>query len=362
MTTKKTYILRGTLTAIEPLATASKELVDEGKKIYGANSPVPVPSFHTQEGTHLYFPATGLRGTLRRALRDVVRQNLIKRGSEGLLIDEHYLLTLGGIKGAGAEDRSSVKQEEEWRTRNVLLSLFGAGDAGFLSFVQGKTSIANAICSASIKPMAITGARTNDLFANREGLDFLADSEIDNLVARAAGNAKASAIRKEIGLKTAALQKAKRAGDDDTDALTQDIEKLNASLDKTLKDSKASSVSVGMPLAGFQAIPPYSIMDHTIKIFNATAEELGGMIAALNQFSLNPTIGAHRAVGCGEVKAQYTMFEVTATGSHPIASIAVGGYMPMEVSNQTDSFDSAVNAFNAYLESDDFDLSVPYAL
>lgn len=361
MTTKKTYILRGTLTAIEPLATASKELIDEGKKLYGANSPVPVPSFHTQDGTHLYFPATGLRGTLRRALRDVVRSNLIQRGSKGLLIDEHYLLTLGGIKGAGAEDRSSVKQEEEWRNRNVLLSLFGAGDAGFLSFVQGKTSIANAVCSASTQPMVMTGARTNDLFANKEGLDFLADSEIDNLIARAAGNAKASGIRKEIGKKTAELQQAKRSGED-TDAIAQDIEKLNASLDKTLKDSKASSVSVGMPLAGFQAIPPYSIMDHSIKVFNATPEELGGMIAALNQLSLNPIIGAHKATGCGEIKAQYKVIEVTSTGSQCIANISIGNYEPMTVSDQSVPFDQAVSAFKAYLESDQFDLSVPYAL
>lgn len=359
---KATYIIKGTIESIEPLATASKDLVDFGKKVYGANTPVPVPSFDNENGKHLYFPATGLRGTLRRALRDVLRDNLISRGANGLLLDEHYLLTLGGIKGSGAEQRSTVKMEEEWRKRNVLLSLFGAGDAGVLNFVSGKSSVGNAICSSIVKPMHISGVRTDDLFRSREGLSFLVDSEVSELIARAEGNSKASVIRKEIGAKEVELRKAKRE-DIDTSSIQSELTKLNEKLEKTLKDSNATSVSVGMPLAGFQAIPPYTSMEHTIKLFNATQEELGGMFAALNQLSLNPIVGAHRAVGCGEIKADYEVFKVTEQGLQGFALLTIGGFIPMQViTSESDEFEAASKAFAAYLSGEDFDISVPYAI
>lgn len=359
---KNTYIIKGTIESVEPLATASKDLIDNSKRINGANSPIPIPSFDTEEGKRLYFPATGLRGTLRRALRDILRRNLIERGANGLLLDEHYFLTLGGIKGAGADQRSTVKQEEEWRNRNVLLSLFGAGDAGVLNFVTGKASIGNAICGSSTRPMTISGARTDDLFRNRDGISFLVDSEVDELIARAEGNAKASVIRKQVGTKEMELRKAKRDGTD-ISGIEAELSKLNDKLTATLKDSNAASVSVGMPLSGFQAIPPFTTMDHTIKLFNATPLELGGMLAALNEFSMNPTVGAHKSTGCGEIKAQYEVTKVTPQGLASIATIKVGGYEASQViKGYAAEYKEAVDAFMAYLESEQFDISVPYAI
>lgn len=360
---KHTYIIKGTISSVEPLATASKDLVDSGKKLYGANSPVPVPSFDTETGKRLYFPASGLRGALRRRLRDVLRDNLIARGKPGLLLDEHYFLTLGGIKGSGAEQRSTVKMEEEWRKRNVLLSLFGAGDAGVLNFVTGKSSVGNALCGIETKPMVISGARTDDLFRNREGLEYLVDSEVSELIARAEGNTKASAIRKEITKLELDLRKAKRE-DLDTTAIDSELKKLNENLEKTLKASNASSVSVGMPLAGFQAIPPFASMEHTIKLFAATPVELGAMLEALNRLSLNPTIGAHKAVGCGEIKAEYELCRVSEAGLLGIAKIRVGGFVPMQVNPAVDNdeLEEAGRAFQDYLEGDDFDVSVPYTI
>ena len=356
-----TYIFRGTIEAVEPLATASKELIDSHKKIHGAYSPLPVPSFDTEDGKRLYFPASGLRGTLRRALRDVMRDNVIQRGGKGLLLDEHYLLTLGGIKGSGAESRSTVAHEEEWRKRNVLLSLFGAGDAGVLNFVTGKAAIGNALCPATIKPMTLSGVRSDDLFRDRKGLNFLVESEFEELVARSEGNAKASKLRQEIGKKEIAIRNAKRANDD-ADSLIKELEALNKDLEKTLKDSKADSVSVGMPLAGYQAIPPMSKMEHSIKIFNASLLELGGMLAALNQFSLNPIVGAHKASGCGEVQAKYEVLKVTDTGLTKVASIEVGGFEPMRTTESTDEFEAATSEFAKYLSGDNFDISIPHAL
>lgn len=356
-----TYILVGKVEAVEPLATASKDLVDMGKKLYGAYSPVPVPSFNTAEGKRLYFPATGLRGSLRRALRDVLRDKHIERGAKGLLLDEHYLLTLGGIKGSGAEQRSTVAMVDEWRERNVLLSLFGAGDAGVLGFMAGKSSVGNAICEAGVAPMTLSGARSDDLFRDRGGLEFLVESEINELVARSEGNAKASVLRKEISQKQIGLRNLKREGGDAT-KLEAELVKLNEKLEETLKTSNASSVSVGMPLSGFDAIPPFSVMEHTIKLHNVQPQELGGMLAALNKFSLKPVVGAHKSTGCGEIKATYEVLKVTDQGRVSVGEVSLGGFEPMQVIRSTEELSNAIEAFKVYLEGEDFDISVPYAI
>ena len=70
------------------------------------------------------FPSTGIRGALRRRARDLVRNAAIAAtGNETpFTLDEHYFLTLGGIKGEGAQERSTVAMEEEWRRKNPLLS------------------------------------------------------------------------------------------------------------------------------------------------------------------------------------------------------------------------------------------------
>ena len=86
-----------------------------------------------RDGEYLYFPATGIRGALRRAARDVLRQIIIdKTGNPTPLSRPTLFLTLGGIKGSGDMDRSTVADENHWRNANPLLSLFGAGDAGVL--------------------------------------------------------------------------------------------------------------------------------------------------------------------------------------------------------------------------------------
>ncbi|TKD35296.1 hypothetical protein [Azotobacter chroococcum] len=364
---RATYILEGNLTAKQPLATCSKDLKDASERRNGKNSPIPVPSTQTAKGTRLMFPATGIRGKLRRALRDVLRENMIARTGNGkpLSLDEHYLLTLGGIKGAGEESKSTIALEAEWREKNPLLSLFGAGHAGVLGFMQGRLGVGNAICTEASEPVQFSGARTDDLFRNKEQVAFLSDDDVQALISRSEGNRDASAIRTAIKAKEKAHKASLKKNDEAISvALNTELEGLKTELEAVLNDSGASSVSVGMPLSGWQAIPADSVMDHCMTVANSTLVELGAMLTAIEQFSLHPILGAHYASGCGQVAGSWEVFKVVRgqgkVSQGTISFAPFTGLLEINAFPESDLF-AAQEAFTQYLASDKFDLSIPSA-
>ena len=362
---RATYVLEGTFTAEQPLATCSKDLKDANERMKGKNVAIPVPSTKTPHGTRLMFPATGIRGKLRRCLRDALRQAVIdKTGNEKpLSLDQHYLLTLGGIKASGEESKSTVALEAMWREKNPLLSLFGAGAAGVLGFVQGRLSVGNAICQDASEPVTFSGARSDDLFRNREQVAFLSDEDVQALISRSEGNRDASTIRTSIKALEKNVKAEKKKGHDDAvSALQQELEAANAELSSVLTDSGASSVSVGMPLAGFQAIPAGSIMDQSMIIANGTLVELGALLAALEHFAAFPIIGAHFATGCGQVSGQWEVFK-TVPGRGKV-SMGIVRFQPfsamVEIEAAPDSdLHAAQLAFREYLAGEGLDLRIP---
>lgn len=357
------YVLEGEIKAEQPLATCSAALKEaEG----GKGKPIPVPHMQTPEGKRLYFPATGIRGKLRRSLRDILRANEIQRtgNAKPLSLDQHYLLTLGGIKGSGETDKASVDQEALWRERNVLLSLFGAGDAGYMGMVHGRLAVGNAICETVSQPHIFSGVRSDDLYRDRSQIEFLSPADISALVAQSQGNRDASAIKREI----AALDKARKAArtakeTDRVDALSAQIEQLETDM-QNVKTETGAKMSVGMPLDGWQAIPVGAVMRHRFMLNNATAVELGALLAALDHFSAMPVIGAHFAAGCGLVSARWELFKaVPGEGKTSLGVLVLepfSGALTIEAPADSEVF-AARKAFQNYLTGDQFNLSIPSA-
>lgn len=361
-----TYVFEGKLIARQPLSTCSKELKDADARL-GANRPLPIPQVQTPKGTRLMFPGTGIRGGFRRALRDVLRDGLIKATDNPtpLSLDEHYFLTLGGIKAKGDEDKSSVTLEAQWRENNPLLSLFGAGAAGVLSFVQGKLSVGNAICVDVSEPLVISGARTNDLYRDRSQVQFLSQEDIETLVARATGNRDSSVIKRAIKKAEADLKLAKKAKDDELiQAAQAQIEELQVELKSVQEESGTEGNSVGMPLAGFKAIPPEAEMSHRMVLSGGNEVELGAMLAMLGRFSYQPLLGAHIAVGCGQVAGQWEVFK-NQPDVKPVSigTISFEPYDSVLTINAPDNGEllKAKAAFLELLAKNAFDLSIPSA-
>lgn len=354
---KKVYVLEGVITSDQPLATCSKALLDsESVKDFAT----PVPSCDTKMGKRLMFPATGLRGTLRRAVRDAVRMRVaaITGNEKPFSLDETYLHTLGGIKGSGEQERKSVAHEAEWRGLNPLISLFGAGDAGFLGFVTGNLSVGNAICINECQPDIFSGARTDEFYQNRGQAAFLSDSDVEALVKRAKGGKDASEIKKQVKLREAELKKANKAGQVEVaEALNAQLLELQSDLDSVKEKSGTTDNSIGRPLAGWQTIPQGQEMNQKMILAQSDETELGFILAGLDQFSRFPVIGAHFAAGCGLISGEWTVYEVQQAGKVEIGTVSIGDFSPITIKGE--ALAQAFAAFDAFMLSKKWNFSIP---
>lgn len=351
----RTFDFTGSFTAVQPLATCSKDLND---KEGGSLKPIPVPSLKKADGKHLYFPATGIRGALRRAARDVIRELTIKKTGNPtpFSLDQHYFLTLGGIKGSGDEDRSTVAMESYWRHANPLLSIFGAGDAGVLNFVSGHLCVSNAVTKLPCEPVQFSGARADDIYRDKHQARFLTDTDLDALISRSQGNKSRSTLQSQIKTFEKDLKKLK--GDAEKSAAIQaKIDTLKAQIVSVKGETGASDVSVGMPLAGWQAIPEGETLEARFTLFRASDIELGLFLKALNQFALFPVLGAHRANGNGLVSGEFTVSEI-GTRRDAVGTIKFTEMSPLEISG--DVLERAIHAFDDWFASDKPDFSIPH--
>ena len=360
----QTYILEGTLVSDQPLATCSKDLKDtheaKNKNSSTPASPsVPVPSMRTNNGTRLYFPATGIRGSLRRACRDLVRNHVIKTtgNTTPFSLDEHYMLTLGGIKDSKESDKKTVAEEARWRELNPLLSLFGAGAAGHLGFVEGHLHVGNAITEEPCEPTTFSGARTDDLYRDKSQLRYFSEEDILSLVGRSQGNRDRSKLDKELKSAQKALTAAKAKGlTAAIDEASSKVEGLKSQIEGIKEASGTGDVSVGMPLAGYQAIPQGERLQHMMRLVRSNEIELGCLLATLNQFSQNPIIGANKATGCGQVSGQWEVFEVTEKGKRSLGMVVLRPYEPIEL---TGSLGEKLAQFEAFLSSKETNFGIP---
>lgn len=359
----KSYLLIGTITAEQPLATCSKDLKDrEG----GDMKPIPVPSTMTRDGKRLMFPATGIRGKIRRMARDVVRTAIIEKSGieKPFNLDQHYLLTLGGIKSSGDAERTTVAMDAAFRNANPLISLFGAGDAGDLGFVPGHLGVSNAICQMPCEgenaPVVMSGARTDDLYRDKAQVAFLSEADIIGLIGHADDNRARSQLKNEQkGLETK-LRKLKKADGDAT--LIQEtqvaIDAIETQLASLSQKEGNKDVSVGMPLAGYKAIPQGQVMSHDFKLLKSNEIELGLLLKSLQLFSIEPVLGAHYATGCGMVSAQWTVFEVDLkTGRRQVGTVTVNPFDSAEIEGQ--ALTDAIAAFETFIASDVANFSIP---
>lgn len=360
-----TYKLEGTIFAIQPLATCSRDLMDaEG----GKNKPIPVPVMRRNDGIYPYFPGTGLRGKIRRAARDVIRSVASSRlGTDKPFgLDQHYLFTLGGIKGSDEQDRSTVAMDAEWRERNPLLSVFGAGDAGTLGFMAGHLSVGNAIAGTPCSPIVFSGARTDDLYRDKTQINFLSENDVEALIAKSKGNSLRASLARQ---KTQLEDQLKKSRNDPEKAagLRAQITELEDRIVDVKQSTGSGDVSVGLTLSGWQAIPPDTSLDHLMLLTLANDVELGLLLKALDNLSKFPIVGAHYANGCGLIAAQWDVTRIDDNGQEVVGKISFGFDGPNVAAMapfalQGDGLKRALAAFEAWTLSDKPDFSIPTAL
>jgi len=357
--TINTYVLTGFIHADEPLATCSKDLKDrEGK-----DKATPIPYQASSNGLVYYFPSSGIRGSLRRAAASVILDKTIERTGDPkpFSLDEHYAMVLGGVKGSEVMDRIGITLVEEWLSKNPMLSVFGAGDGGILGFVEGKLSVGSAYCEPGVEPTIFSGARTDEFYRNPARVKYLSDEDIELLVGRSVANSISSKVKKEIEALEADIRKLSRSKESaDIERLAELKAELVAKEEKRKKDLEsagAKTVGVGMPLAGYKAIPRGEKLEHTIKLFRANSVEMGLLLATLQRFALEPLLGAHAANGLGTVSGQWNVRKVNQSGSTVIGSVKFDAFDNLVI--EGDELVQALADFNAFVETGPADFTIP---
>ena len=145
MTTR--YDLKGTLTLVSPVA-----ITMPGSQPSKATDPQMPPSTVLFIDGHgltetAFMPATSFRGGLRRAAVRAAYAIKTQSGVESPLpLRAGYMNNIGGTRGKGSTGITlDVSVREQVRSRNPLVSLFGAADTGDVFFLQGRLDTGHGI-------------------------------------------------------------------------------------------------------------------------------------------------------------------------------------------------------------------------
>lgn len=300
-----------------------------------------------REETPVYFPATSLRGAIRRAGRNMIRRAVIKQTGKQTpwSVDTHYMLTQGvdtTNRTLNEKTAGVIGVEHQLRDANPFLSLFGRWK------LPGHLGIDNAIPeNTDCVYVEGRGARSNDFTRDPEQIQFLSTDEALRLKRILEQDALAAEETGEIDQQIKQLKKDLRSENDsdEKEEIKHQIDELEARR-KAVKGAKeGAQESIQRPLEGFEAIIPGTRLMHSMSVENASLLELGLFLACLREFSRKPRVGGHRNLNCGEIKAEWAVrywpedapsaievgvvklsadsFEVNDAGGHSILSEAL---------------------------------------
>lgn len=260
-----------------------------------------------REDSQAYFPATSLRGALRRAARSVVRRAVVSASGEAApwSVDTHYMLTQGvdtTNKVLSEKSAGTIGNEEDLRTENPMLSLFGRWK------LPGHLAIDNAVpFDRDCLYVEGRGARSNDFLRDPSQANFLTPEEAVRLTRMIEQDGLASIELADIDAQIKKLRAEIRTiQDSDEKAEVNEQIKTLDDQKKAVKAAKdGSREAIQRPLEGFEAIIPGTEMKHRMMIGQADHVELGLFLAALREFARAPYVGGHRALHCGEISGKW---------------------------------------------------------
>jgi len=287
------YTLKGQLLAQTAIAVSYVDL--EGK----------LP--RTPHG-QTYLNGGTFRGPLRKAALNVALREAA--GAEGMNLDQLYMIGQGVDTTRNVNNESTEKSydpiaEQRLRELNPFLNLMGRWKlAGRLEVQPLLTSIDNLTVSGQ-------GVR-HDQFERDPGLvEWLSHEDRDRLL-KMTQSAHSSmddlnAIREEA---KAARKAYRNAADDEERQRLGDTLNTLKEQEKSIKaEREGSTESIKHPIAGYESIAPGSELSSTLRISSGTAVDLGLLLHALAEFSLDPRLGGHRGAGFGAVSAEWTVYQ-----------------------------------------------------
>ena len=310
-----TYLFTGTLITLEPLAFSPPS--PRGANHHSPLPRMPVPSAAGPVDT-VYLSGSTIRGAYRHACAAAWLER-----EETVTLQRFLELTVGGVKGSGEEPRVGLSERAAYLEGDPFLALFGAGRSP-IGWIHGRLDVGAALPDEPTQPVVLSGAR-GDATAEPMLLEVLdADGRaavLDGLEANRR-RSRAAAEGRELARR---LREARRASEDTT-ALEAALDAARtAERDAAALQSKhlGSDVSLQMPLPGYEAIPPRTVLGHRMFCRHVSEPQMALLMAGLERFARDPRFGAHRAHGCGRVRVDYEVKRLDAARAHPVGAVSI---------------------------------------
>ena len=305
MDNKVTVYLRGEITTETPFANSPINSVKQ------PNGPRLLPRMPVNLGGRWVqvpvIQASTIRGKLRRAAAQVILEKFVEAGLQ-TQFEDWLLWAVGGVKGTRKDQGISIKERQEIIESSPLLAMFGAGESR-AGFVGARFHIDPAIPDQDVETTIVEGARRAEN-QNPALVEILDPEEIPKVDLYTAANRERSGIKSEIRDLTNAIKKANRNKDKE---LANSLKSELAALESQQKEAEAaqrqfgSDVTIGMPLAGYEVMGAKAVIPHRMLMQSASVEQIGFVIKALEDFAIDPRIGAHTTSGCGLISGDYNV-------------------------------------------------------
>jgi hypothetical protein len=281
----KTIFFAGKIKTVSPVAVTVPDTVGMPKDSAG----------------NAYLPANSIRGKLRHSLHEAIARHYADQGKP-LTVDQHYMLGSGVDTARALKDTSSnIGANTARRAANPVLSVFGNwGLAGKLGVGSGYTGTKAVIHGAGVRK-----------HVGKEWLDQIIDlSEIDYLTEILSQDGQTSQDSQPIKDRQKLLKRELKGADA---TRKTEINTELADLDQQLRELKdlrtGASESIQRPLEGFEVIDHGTTMPHRMILKNPTDTELHTVLLSIAAWAYEPMIGGHHNLGCGNIDAEWEIYE-----------------------------------------------------
>lgn len=310
-----TYLFTGTLVTLGPLAFSPPGHRGPDHRALLPRMPVPCAAGFVDT---VYLSGSTIRGAYRHACAEAWLER-----AETVTLARFLELTVGGVKGSGEEPRVGLAERAAYLEGDPFLALFGAGSSP-IGWIHGRLDVGAALPDEPTEPVVLGGARTDATTAPMliEMVDAAGRAAVREGLEANRRRARAAAEGRTLARRIRAARRAMA----DTTALesalgaARSVEHDAASVQSQLL---GSDVSLQMPLPGYEAIPPGTVLGHRMFCQNVSETQMALLMGGLERFARDPRFGAHRAHGCGRVRISYEVKRLDAARAHPAGAVSI---------------------------------------
>ena len=298
----------GAITALSDIAVSPP---DHDKKV-GLSTVKTLPRKRYADGTEtIYLPATSIRGRLRNLLTTSVMQILNERNKATFTPEDYLFTASGGIKDRASSNRADDREVDlagidALRKSNPIVSLFGA----MTMKVAGKVMISDAVPTEPVQPNHLgRSVRAHPLQRSPELSAVLDPAALEQFRKLDAARAQGNILEDEAQQLEFQARRLKQSQTPDPDRIAQLIHsaKEKRAAAEEAREIAGGAVNIQQLLGGYETIPTATSLNHSMRVRDASCEELAFMLMGLQLLAFDPFVGAHRSQGNGKLKLSYVM-------------------------------------------------------